>query len=449
MKTMKKTAFATALVCLLAAMAGCTSTSTGSTEGSADTAPSGETTELIWFTEALDETQLARYNKYIVDPFNEANPEYKVVINANADYEQVLKVQMASNDGPDIMNMGGPTMVSEYVDGGKVYDMTAKVDESGLRDVIFDWALNSCTLEGSVYSLPNSYEALMLWYNQDMFTEKGWEAPTTYAELETLAGEMQAESLIPIAFGTSDFKAINEQFLSVAFSNYAGRDNVVKALNGEMKWTDQVFVDAINTLNDMWQKGWINDKKSHAISDEDSNALFYSGQAPMRMTGSWALGIFAGKTDFTYSAVPFPSLNDGVPASLPLGIGGVTAINANTEHADICFEFIASQYENPELHAQAVAEGHQPLPMELSIEDYPDSMSDIDKEVLTMLAAVQTDLSASGHVMWTYWPAQTRQYMMDNIENIYLGNLTAEEYLAEAQELFDAELADGKVPVVS
>ena len=51
--------------------------------------------------------------------------------------------------------------------------------------------------------------------------------------------------------------------------------------------------------------------------------------------------------------------------------------------------------------------------------------------------------------MWTYWPAETRQYMMDNIEKIYLGELTSDEYLEKTQEIFEKELADGKVPAVS
>ncbi len=292
----------------------------------------GEAVKLIWFTEQMDDIQHERWMKYVVTPFNEANPGYEVEISATADYEQVLKVQMAAKNGPDICNMGGPTITSEYVKGDKVLDLTDYVTESGLDKVIFQWALDSCKVDGKIYSIPNSYEALMLWYNVDMFEENGSEPPTTYEELETLCNAIQDKGLIPIAFGTSDFKAINEQFVSVAFADYAGRDNVVKALNGEMKWTDPVFKSSIDCLNTMWQNGWINDKKSHAISDEDSNALFYSQQAPMRMTGTWQLGTYANQIqDFEYSAVPFPSLRDGVPPTLPLGAGGVVAINANTK----------------------------------------------------------------------------------------------------------------------
>lgn len=447
---------------VVSAFAGCSNSTDTSTDSSTDTSTdssadtssdsssSDEPIQLIWFTEAMDDSELERNTTYIVDPFNEANPEYEVVISATADYETVLKVQMAADNGPDICNMGGPSIVSEYVSSGKILDLTSYVEESGLDEIIYEWALNSCKIDDAVYSIPNSYEALLLWYNVDLFEEYGWEEPTTYDELEALCNAIQDEGLIPIAFGTSDFKAINEQFLSVAFACYAGRDNVVKALTGELEWTDEIFVESIECLNDMWQAGWINDCKSYAISDDDSNALFYSGEAVMRMTGTWQLGTYAEQiTDFEYSACTFPSLNDDVPATLPLGVGGVTAVNASTEYPDACFAFIASQFMDVELHAQAVAEGQQPLPMDIPEDAYPDTISDVDIEILTTLSETQQDLESSGHVMWTYWPAETRQYMMDNIENIYMGVLTVVDYLTEAQELFAAELEEGVVPSVS
>ena len=84
----------------------------------------GEAVKLIWFTEQMDDIQHERWMKYVVTPFNEANPGYEVEISATADYEQVLKVQMAAKNGPDICNMGGPTITSEYVKGDKVLDLT-------------------------------------------------------------------------------------------------------------------------------------------------------------------------------------------------------------------------------------------------------------------------------------------------------------------------------------
>lgn len=259
-----------------------------------------------------------------------------------------------------------------------------------------------------------------------------------------------SKNIIPIAFGTSDFKAINEQFVSVALCASAGRENVRKALNGEMKWTDPVFQEAITKLNDMWQAGWITDKKSHAVSQDDANALFYNQSAAMAMTGTWNLGTFGEQIkDFEYTAIPFPALSKDVPPTICMGAGGVVAINANTKYPDECFEFINFLFNNDKLQAQAVSDGLQPLPYDMDEALYSDNMREVDKEVLSTLENAQGNLDSAGFVMWTYWPAETRQYMMDNIENIYLGNLTVEDYLEKTQSIFEKEFESGKVIPVS
>ena len=394
--------------------------------GEAEQEASGEKKKLIWFTEQMDDSQYAKWMKYVVTPFNESHPDI------------------------DICNMGGPSITSEYVDGNKILDLTEYVQNSGLDKKVFKWALDSCKVDGKIYSVPNSYEALMLWYNKDMFEANGWKVPETYEDLKSVCEEAQSKGIIPIAFGTSDFKAINEQFVGVALCAYAGRENVKKALNGEMKWTEPVFQEAITTLNDMWQAGWINDKKSHAISQDDGYSLFYNQSAAMAMTGTWSLGTFAEQIqDFEYGAVAFPSLKDGVPPTLCMGAGGVIAINANTKYPDECFEFINFLFNNDELQAQAVSDGLQPLPYDMDESLYSADMNEVDKEVLSTLENSQNNLESAGFVMWTYWPAETRQYMMDNIENVYLGNLTVEDYLEKTQSIFEKEFESGKVIPVS
>ena len=132
-----------------------------------------------------------------------------------------------------------------------------------------------------------------------------------------------------------------------------------------------------------------------------------------------------------------------------MGAGGVNAIKANTKYPDECFEFINFLFNNDELQAQAVSDGLQPLPYDMDESLYSADMNEVDKEVLSTLENSQNNLESAGFVMWTYWPAETRQYMMDNIENVYLGNLTVEDYLEKTQSIFEKEFESGKVIPVS
>jgi raffinose/stachyose/melibiose transport system substrate-binding protein len=53
-----------------------------------------------------------------------------------------------------------------------------------------------------------------------------------------------------------------------------------------------------------------------------------------------------------------------------------------------------------------------------------------------------------GYTTWTFWPPKSETYIIDNIENVWAGKMTTEEYLAGLQTLFAEELAAGSVPPI-
>ncbi|GAB2686231.1 ABC transporter substrate-binding protein [Thalassiella azotivora] len=58
--------------------------------------------------------------------------------------------------------------------------------------------------DGAQYFVPQSYYPWAVFYRKSMFAEAGYAVPTTYDELISLCQGMQADGLVPIAFGDSD-----------------------------------------------------------------------------------------------------------------------------------------------------------------------------------------------------------------------------------------------------
>ncbi len=50
-----------------------------------------------------------------------------------------------------------------------------------------------------------------------------------------------------------------------------------------------------------------------------------------------------------------------------------------------------------------------------------------------------------GYTTWTFWPPQSDLYIYEEIEKVWAGDLTVEEYLQGLQTLFDQEVAEGAV----
>lgn len=409
-----------------------------------------ETVTVSWFTESMDDATLANFKKYTLEPMAAKLPHIKIDHQPTADWNQALKVKMAAGEGPDLFNMDGPTVAAEYAAANRMKDLSPYVAKYGWDKIIFPWALDSCKVNGKVFSIPNSYEGLVLWYNADMLQANGWEAPKTYSDLEKIANDSRSKGLMPFVFGSSNFKPANEWFFSVVLTNYCGKEAMKKVLTGEAKWTDEPYKGAISLLVKMWQDGWINDKKSHSISTDDSNALFLQEKAPLKMEGTWLYGFLSTQKDmkFKYDMALFPSLKEGINQTLPLALGGCYGVSSNSKYADQVAEVINWLYTDVEAHAKAVEEGGtQTFPINIPDNLFTDKMNPVQKKMIKLLVDAQTSGDV-GYCSWTFWPPETRNYMIDNIEKLFLNSMTVDEYLKNTQEMFDKEKAAGKLPSI-
>jgi raffinose/stachyose/melibiose transport system substrate-binding protein len=53
-----------------------------------------------------------------------------------------------------------------------------------------------------------------------------------------------------------------------------------------------------------------------------------------------------------------------------------------------------------------------------------------------------------GYTTWTFWPPESETYLIEEIEKVWAGEMTAEAYLQGHQEIFDAEREAGAVPPI-
>ena len=53
-----------------------------------------------------------------------------------------------------------------------------------------------------------------------------------------------------------------------------------------------------------------------------------------------------------------------------------------------------------------------------------------------------------GYTTWTFWPPESETYLIEEVEKVWAGDVTVEDYLAGHQEKFDAERAAGAAPPV-
>ena len=273
------------------------------------------------------------------------------------------------------------------------------------------------------------------------------------AELEALSAQIQEAGIIPFAGGAADAIDNNEFFFTEFVNKIAGPDKVYQALKGELSWTDPDFVTAIETLDRMFQAGhWMGSPENFLVTDFSiARAAFATGEAAMTMEGTWIYDSLVGEM-FTEDSehgndwdwVPMPSLTG--EAMFNIGTGSTQSINRNSEHPEAAAEFL-THYNSAEIQSRLLVECQSATaPIRLD----PSQLEGVEPRMARLLAdfAKASAEGNYGYTTWSFFPPKTNQVIYEEIEKVWVGDMTPEEYMAAVDEAFQEELAAGETLVI-
>lgn len=398
--------------------------------------------------------QRKEFETHFVDPWNELHPENPVelTIRDTANLYRLQRTAMASGSGPDIVFTGGPSYSLDYIRNGQVLNLNDYAEKYGWKEKFQDWAYETGVVDGGLYMVPESSEAMIMLYMPQVFEEHGWDIPEDADEFNALLKSAEDADMIPIIIGAGSWPDTPEWLVSIAFSNIAGPEATYQALSGEKPWTDPEFVDAITVLADWFHSGVIGggSERFFTTTEPEVYSALADGTGAVYTVGSWsfeqapALLGEMDSDDKTWDWAPFPSMTDEVPyPTFALGIGQELSINADTPHPDIVAEYLDWMISDPKGQLQATADyGAAPMPLMFDDDDFP---ADLDPRLkdfyLTLMKA-----DGIGYTTWTFWGPKAHTYIVEGIDKVIVNSMTPEEYLQGLQEVYSAELADGNVP---
>lgn len=359
---------------------------------------------------------------------------------------QSLQVEVAGGGGPDILDLDGPTDVAEFAKADRVLDLGEYSEQYGWKDMFYDWAYNSCFYNDKLYSLPTAFEGMVMYYNMDVFEENGWTIPETKEELEALMPKIQEAGIIPISFGNSNYQGAVDWLYSTFTSCYGGPEAVKAAMEGTGQFTDDAIKSSFETMVNWWQEGWLGDKASQSITNEDMLAFFAEGRSAMMINGTWASNqLLATYPDCNWNSEMMPA-DEEIGSILPFATGGGYAINANSKNPDLAAEVLNYLFTSMDRHYQSINEaGYQPYPLKAFDISELEGMDEKLLDQYKLLMDAQTN-NQIGYCSWTFYPSDMRVYMNENTDALFLGQLSIDDYLAEAQTYIDQAREDGTIP---
>ena len=207
---------------------------------------------------------------------------------SSADRLQYYQRLALANDLPDVFQIN-PAELRSLDKTGKLMDFTPVLDkDSAWKSSFHDGAFDAITDSGHVWAIPETRDALGIYYNKTIFRAAGvTEFPTTWDEFQADCQKIKAS-------GKTCFAMDGDWVTLLMWANLIGtQPDGATFLDGGIRSGDYsanpTVVKATETLKSLHTNGFIN---SDAFSGEYQNAAtaFVRGQAAMIANGPWMVG---------------------------------------------------------------------------------------------------------------------------------------------------------------
>jgi len=423
------------------------------TDANPTAAPAGNKPTLtMWFDSGGDATTMACMIDQLVGNFNAKGNTFTVEAQALANSWDATRVAVTGGGGPDIVGTPGPSFAYLMAKAGQLLALDGFAQDMGWDKQFLPWALELGKVDGKLYSIPHEIETMVLYYNKTVFAAHGWQPPKTIAEYLKLSADIKAAGLIPNGGGNAEWKPNDEHYFTIFVNHMAGPQKVYDALTGKTPWTDPDILKAVDTMNQLFINGDFMGglDRYYTTMSADFLAAFGAGKVAMMPSGSWWMGgisqYFGDKAGNTndWDWVSFPT-SDGTPL-FTLGIGSTYSINAATKYPKEAAQFLTYWF-SPEAQSVSISDcGLAPAPITLAA----DQLKNVDPRRARLIEELSKAAGAGnyGYTTWTFWPPKSNAYIYDEIEKVWAGQTTSQDYLKGLDTLFQEELKAGDIPPI-
>jgi raffinose/stachyose/melibiose transport system substrate-binding protein len=302
---------------------------------------------------------------------------------------------------------------------------------------IYEWAKRRVTYDGTVYGVPDQLQEIIVYYNKDLLPGE----PQSVDALRHIADDLKGRGIIPLAFGNEERWPTGHLF-SIGVSNLLGREGLVDIFYGDGGWDVPGVVQAIDLMfRDFVESGYY-PEGVNAITYDDANTRFYSGEAAMLPTGTWLVPeIVQAVRDVEVGFFPFPSI-DGSGISPPAGVGTGLFVAAEANNPEGAIEFI--DYLQQDDTARLMIEKLNTIPAH-PVDTAGLDVSELFKQVLDDLSQ-STEAGAFGYNIDVLAPQNFNEVMYTGFEQVINGARSPEEQALMLQQAWAEAKEVGKTP---
>ena len=225
------------------------------------------------------------------DKFSAEHPEIIVEREDlfNEPFHQKTESYIAADNVPDVVYMWPSGRSTSLITTGAVQDLTPWLERDGLLDMYNPAAL----AQGDIIAeLPNGTTSSHLMIANLAVLEKyGLDMPKTLQDLIDMVPVLAKDNVQVIAMDNMDSWVMQSCLFSAIAGRYGNVDWFDKVDAGELKFTDDWFVNALEVINTLYNEGVIS-RASLNSPYTQSRGDFVNGKAAFYIDGDWSTGGF-------------------------------------------------------------------------------------------------------------------------------------------------------------
>lgn len=315
------------------------SASQGATTAAGSSAANSDQPAVVNFYAGLTEDSAIQNYKTILDGFSKEFPNVKVNLNIpGKEYENIMKVKMASKDMPDVFHTHGwaKDRYGDFLADLRDEEWASKLTFS-IKGILTDES-------GKVYAMPIFQEKSGIYFNADILKQYSIEVPKTWQEFTAACEAIKTKSngeIIPVHIGGADswtlgcwYDVLANPLLISPESNSAS-----SLLDGSFDWSKWDFLS--QQLVDFYQKGYIN-KDAVTAKYTDTTKLMAEGKTCFTFDGS---GIIAEvkriNPEIHFGASAIPAIAEGDQPVWSGGEGDTLGVWKDSKYIDAAKTMVA------------------------------------------------------------------------------------------------------------
>ncbi|WP_158602301.1 ABC transporter substrate-binding protein [Cohnella endophytica] len=294
--------------------------------------------------------------------FTDKHPNIKInkIVSPDLDRTKYAKQLLASGQFPDVLMS---IDVQDFTNSKSLLP----IDDKYLSKVP---GAEGNAINGKVYQLPWGAQTIpYIYYNKKMFADAGATEPKTWAEFLDVIAKLKKAGFTPLLNGGGKDTWATTFLLDGIISTDVftqDPDWVTKRKNGEVKFSDPLFKNAVKKWKSLYDSKSFN---SDGLSIDYSllQDAFLKGKGAMYPMGSWFVAAADAQKDIDVGVFTVPT-DDG-SIVIPYSVGGPASVSASTKYPEAA-QMFATEFVTDAQNVVEIVKSDALIPLDGQTVDY-------------------------------------------------------------------------------